>query len=428
MPHGIQHGASRGGLAAQGISAGQEPPGLRGEFLGFAEAVHACLGRCSCNGEAVEPVCFIGLREQGIPGYAVRLRKFFLVGPPCLDNTVVYLESGLLRLHQQDAGHGRYPAVGLAAAPVGKAAVGVLPGVEPGDDAGHQGTCLGGIDAVQLRQEVHQGEAAGAELLGAVVRVIAHGGVEPVGIRHRECAHLQLSAGHFAAGAGGQGEALHPGYGGLRLHDGQGNFFAGLVPGSGGGHFHMRHALLRQGLHLEAHQLVSGACEMHPFRAVGQFYGAVGLDGYRNVFHAFLQGEDIHRHGNLFPAAQLARKGANHHERTLHGNGLLGTAEGAVVGRHHHHADAAHVLRQLHLDHIRALGRHRAGCKAQHHRVKAVVLAGAADGIFVTANGREGREPPVPGTHYVVVQVPGSDAQGFHLVHAGPRVRRLEGR
>ena len=249
-----------------------------------------------------------------------------------------------------------------------------------------------------------------------------------MGVRNGEHAHLKLSFRDGPAHPGGQGEALHARYPGLRVHNGQGHLFAGLVVCAGSAYPYMRHAFFSQRAKFKAHQLVTGAREMQPLHALCELYGAIGLHGNGDVLDALFQGEDIHRHGNLFPAAQLARKGANHHERTLHGNGLLGTAEGAVVRRHHHHADAAHVLRQLHLDHIRALGRHRAGCKAQHHRVKAVVLAGAADGIFVTANGREGREPTVPGAHYVVVQVPGSDAQGFHLVHTGPGVRCLEGR
>ncbi len=249
-----------------------------------------------------------------------------------------------------------------------------------------------------------------------------------MGVRNGECAHLELSFRDGPAHPGGQGEAFHARYPGLRVHNGQGYLFAGLVACAGSAYPHMCNAFFSQRAQFKAHQLVTGAREMQPLHALCELHGAIGLQGNGDVLDALFQGEDIHRHGNLFPAAQLARKGANDHERTLHGNGLLGTAEGAVVGRHHHHADASHVLRQLHLDHIRALGRHRAGCKAQHHRVKAVVLAGAADGIFVTANGREGREPPVPGTHYVVVQVPGSDAQGFHLVHAGPGVRCLEGR
>ncbi len=278
-----------------------------------------------------------------------------------------------------------------------------------------------------MRQQVHQGEPAGAQLLGAVVRVVAHVGVQSVGVRHREGAYLKLPFGHLAAGTGGQGEAFHPGYGGLRLHNGQGNFLGSLVPGAAGGNADMRHAFLRQGLHLKAYQLVSGAVEMHPCRVAEQFHRAIGLQCHGNIFHALFQGEHVHRNAHLLAATQLAGQGGKDHKRTLHGNGLLGASECAVAGRHHHHAHAAYVLGQFHAERIGPIGRHGAGAEGEHHGVEAVVLARAAHGILVTADGSSRLQLAVPGADDLVVQVPGFYAQGFHLVHAGPRVRRLEG-
>ena len=69
----FQNGGGGGALAAEGIGAGQQPPGLGTQFTGLPQAVHAGKRCLPGHGQAVEPEGFVGLGEKGTAGHAVGL-------------------------------------------------------------------------------------------------------------------------------------------------------------------------------------------------------------------------------------------------------------------------------------------------------------------------------------------------------------------
>ena len=68
-----QYGGGGGALAAEGIGAGEQPPGLGTQLTGLPQAVHAGKRCLPGHGQAVEPEGFVGLGEKGTAGYAVGL-------------------------------------------------------------------------------------------------------------------------------------------------------------------------------------------------------------------------------------------------------------------------------------------------------------------------------------------------------------------
>ena len=274
---------------------------------------------------------------------------------------------------------------------------------------------------------MQEGEAPGTQLFTAVVRVIPHLDIEAAGVEGREAGELEGAGLQLQGSAGREGEVFGQGDFRVGVLDIQGDAFAGLVALGAGAHLDAGGALGILGLHGKVDELVSLGGEFHLLgRGTGEGHGTFGLDGDFGLVHVVFHGEHVHRNGHLFTAAQHARQGGHQHERILHGNGLFRIAEGAVVTGDQHHAHAAHVHGKLEFEDVRAL-QEGLGRKGEHHRVEAVVLAGIAHGILVTADGGQRREAAAEGADHLVVEVPGVYAQGFAAVHLGPRVRSLEG-
>ena len=252
---------------------------------------------------------------------------------------------------------------------------------------------------------------------------------EAVHVGGRVAGHLQLPLAHAAAFAGLERKALHLGEHRVGVHHLERKLLRSLVRGSAGRYFDMRRAFLAGSFQAEVHQPVSGFVKANLLAAAAdELHRAVGLDAHAGFLHAVLQGEDVHWDGHLLADGKRAGQGGEHHERRLYRNGFLRLAVGAFMGGHHHDADAAHILRQLEFHHIRGAGRHRAGLQRNNHRVEAVVLAGAADGVLVTADGGKRRQLSAVRPDHMVVHVPGFHSESLAAVHPGPGVRRLEGR
>ena len=206
----------------------------------------------------------------------------------------------------------------------------------------------------------------------------------------------------------------------------QGHGLGSFVPAAGSGDGDVGDALGLAGLEREAQQLVSLGAEVH-FLGAAAGEGTIGLEGNAGLADAVLHGEHVHRGLNFLAAAHYARQGGHYHQGVLHGHGLLQVAVGAVVARHQHHAHAAHVHGKLQFQDVSAL-LEGAGRLEQHHGVEAVVLAGVAHGIFITADGCQRGEGAVEGANHLVIQIPGVYAQSLIFIHPGPGVRGLEGR
>ena len=326
------------------------------------------------------------------------------------------------------AGHRAHPGVALASVPVGKAAIGILPGVELGDEGGDIGPGGGGVLFREKGQERNQREAAGAQLLPALVGVILHIEVPGAGIRGREACELQKAAAYLPAFAGLEGETGYRRNLGLGIPNGEGDGLRSLVAAAGGFYGNVGHAFFTGSLQAEGDQPVSlGGEGKFLRRGSFQLHRAVHLHGNGGFLHAVFHRKHVHRQLALLSRSQHARQGGHHHQGVLHGHRLVGTAEGAFVPGHHHHADAAHVGRKLELEHVSVLIG-RPGLQEQHHGVEAVVLAGRYHILLVSTDGSQGREFAAEGTHHLVVQVPGLDAEGFAAVHMVPGIGRLEGR
>ena len=297
------------------------------------------------------------------------------------------------------------------------------------DDIRDERPGLFGIGLGELRQQVQQRQTAGGELLGAVVRIEFHRPEQAGRIDGGEAREFEGGAGTgIEGGRSAGGEFLLPDHDGLRIRmdDLDVDGFDGLAGTAGRGDGHLG-GTFAGSLEVKADEFVTCLGEVRRGGGVAlDLEGAFGLDRDLGVLDAVVKREDIDGQDHAVAGADLGRQGHQDHERGFHRDGLVGIAVGAVVSGDDHHAEAAHVHRQGDIVLVRALVE---GERAHelHHRVEAVVLAGRADVLLVTAHGQHRAEPAGIGAHDLVIQIPGLHAQGLGTVHGLPRGRGLEG-
>ena len=96
------------------------------------------------------------------------------------------------------------------------------------------------------------------------------------------------------------------------------------------------------------------------------------------------------------------------------------------MGSDEHHANASDIHGQLQLKDIRSACLQSPGLNEQHGRIEAVVLAGAAYGVFVTADCSKRGKFSAISAYHLVIEVPGLYAKGFRPQHPAPGIRSLE--
>ena len=212
------------------------------------------------------------------------------------------------------AGHGRHPGVGFSAAPVGKAAVGVLPGVQCLYNLRYKFLCGLFVGFGEHGHQGRHGNASGAELLTAAVRIVFHIQEHFPCIQGGEARKLEGgSCGNLTACTLFNNETLHGCHLRIWILNSKGNGFGSLVAGAGGFYRYMRHAFTFR-LQAETYHLVALPAETHLLRG-GSRNGcrAVGLDANRHVLHALFHCKHVHRNGYFLSGAKDAGQcGYNH--------------------------------------------------------------------------------------------------------------------
>ena len=415
-------------VAGQGKGGRQDPAGLRMHGILF-HAIHGGVIRIARQGQRVEPVGLVHVREELAGRHAISFAEALLGTFPTGENVGIHRESLGGRLGEEGSAHGRDPCVNGAVGPVGEAAARLLAGVQPGNDIGNGCRCLPGLFLAQQGHQVQEREAFGGQLLGAVVGIVQHCPGQGAGVEGRIGGKGQLSRtreGKLPSGR--QGMTLyHNGFPFItfnRYHE-----FLGTLARSADGRYRQMGRTLSGGFQPEPGHLVARLGETEglgclvqdadrSFRLYAQVYLA------RTLFH----GKDIDGQGDLVSAAQQGRQGREDHQRGGDGRGFPGRPPGILAGGHHHDAHASHIHRQGDpvLDAL-SFG-HGNRTDETDHRVEAVVLAGGHEVVLVAADGRLWRQNAVQGTDDVIVHVPGLDAQGLIAIHLGPRVGRFESR
>ena len=160
-------------VAGQGKGGRQDPAGLRMHGILF-HAVHGGIVRTARQGQRVEPVGLVHVREEFAGRHAISFAEALLGTFPTGEDVGIHRESLGGCLREEGSVHGRDPRINGAVGPVGKAATRLLAGVQPGNDIRNGCRCLPGLFLAQQGHQVQEREAFGGQLLGAVVRIVQH--------------------------------------------------------------------------------------------------------------------------------------------------------------------------------------------------------------------------------------------------------------
>ena len=132
---GLEGGGGRGNqlgrgfpVTGQGIGRSQDPAGLRMHGILF-HAIHGGVIRIARQGQRIEPVGLVHVREQFAGRHTISFAEALLGTFPTGENVGIHRESLGGRLREEGSVHGRDPCVNGTVGPVCEAAARLLAGV-----------------------------------------------------------------------------------------------------------------------------------------------------------------------------------------------------------------------------------------------------------------------------------------------------------